>query len=40
MLPVYDASADVIAKREQAWTERMASPEPGPEMPARAEPSR
>src|SRR5262249_6275360 len=25
MLPVYDASADVIAKREQAWSERVAS---------------
>jgi O-antigen ligase/tetratricopeptide (TPR) repeat protein len=33
MLPVYDASADVIAKREQAWSERVASPEPGPELP-------
>jgi O-antigen ligase len=40
MLPVYDASADVIARREQAWSERMASPEPGPEMPSRPEPSR
>jgi len=35
MLPVYDASADVIAKREQAWSERVASPEPGPELPQR-----
>ncbi len=26
MLPVYAASADVIAKREQAWTERVAAP--------------
>jgi O-antigen ligase len=26
MLPVYSASADVIAKREQAWTERLATP--------------
>lgn len=26
MLPVYSASADVIAKREQAWTERLAMP--------------
>jgi len=33
MLPVYDASSDVIAKREQAWSERVASPEPGPELP-------
>ena len=33
MLPVYDASSDVIAKREQAWSERVASPEPGPQLP-------
>jgi O-antigen ligase len=33
MLPVYDASSDVIAKREQAWSERVASREPGPELP-------
>jgi O-antigen ligase len=33
MLPVYDASSAVLAKREQAWSERVASPEPGPERP-------
>jgi hypothetical protein len=27
MLPVYSASAEVIAKREQAWTERLSDPD-------------
>jgi O-antigen ligase/tetratricopeptide (TPR) repeat protein len=40
MLPVYNASADVIAKREDAWAERVASPEPGPELPLGPELSR
>jgi O-antigen ligase len=39
MLPIYDASADVIAKREQAWSERVASPEPGPPLPQGWRPS-
>jgi O-antigen ligase/tetratricopeptide (TPR) repeat protein len=30
MLPVYTASADVIAKREQAWSQHMARPEEEP----------
>jgi len=33
LLPIYDASAEVIAKREEAWRERLASPEPAPELP-------
>ena len=33
MLPVYDASADVIVKREQAWADRMATPDVATTVP-------
>jgi predicted Zn-dependent protease len=33
MLPVYSASADVIAKREQTWADRLTAPDPAGSRP-------